>query len=192
VKTRNLVIRNNYVHHNTEDGLWFDIDNIDALIEGNRIVGNTRSGIHWEISYDAVIRNNYVEGNALGDDDMWHRGGIRISSSPNVEVYGNTLVNNRHGIVAINQNRGSGAFGEREIKNLYVHDNEIRQGKGVLSGLGIAGTGDPVYFSGKGNRWERNIYRVSDPQTARWHWQGGLVGWETWRSVHTSESLGSS
>jgi parallel beta-helix repeat protein len=191
VKTRNLVVRNNYVHHNIEDGLWFDIDNIYALVEGNRIVGNTRSGIHWEISYDAVIRNNYVEGSAIGED-VWHRGAIRISSSSNVEIYGNTVVNNQNGIVAINQpNRGTGAYGVREVKNLYVHDNIIRQSSGALSGLGIAGSDDPTYFTGKGNRWERNTYRVPEPTTARWHWQGGLVGWDIWKGFHTTEVLGS-
>jgi len=191
VKTRNLVVRNNYVHDNREDGLWFDIDNIDALIEGNRVVNNSRSGIHWEISYDAVIRNNYVEGNAMGEDDMWHRGGIRISSSPNVEIYGNTLVNNRHGIVAITQNRGSGEYGVREVTNLYVHDNRVTQNGGVLAGLGITTTGDRTYFTGKGNRWEDNVYEIQDSERVRWHWRAGKIDWLQWVQVHHSDSVAS-
>ncbi len=35
--TVGLVLRNNYVHDNLGNGLWADINNLNALIEGNRI-----------------------------------------------------------------------------------------------------------------------------------------------------------
>ena len=46
----------------TKMGIWLDIDNIDIVIEDNLVEDNYRCGIFYEISYDAVIRDNTVHG----------------------------------------------------------------------------------------------------------------------------------
>ena len=38
----NVTFRNNFVHHNVGDGIWFDFNNTNALIEGNRVEDNGR------------------------------------------------------------------------------------------------------------------------------------------------------
>src|SRR4030042_4050542 len=50
VHTRNLVLRNNYVHDNQGAGLWGDGHNIYTLYEGNQVVNNYGPGIAHEIS----------------------------------------------------------------------------------------------------------------------------------------------
>ena len=82
VKTRGLIVRSNYVHHNWGTGLWTDIDNINTLVEGNRVIGNANQGIFHEISYAAVIRNNTVQGNGF-DRCCWLMGAaILVAASP--------------------------------------------------------------------------------------------------------------
>ena len=65
-----LTIRGNSSHDNGGPGLWTDHDNRDVLYERNRVVGNAGAGIFHEISYDAVIRDNVVEGNGLADHPL--------------------------------------------------------------------------------------------------------------------------
>ena len=58
-ESANVTFRNNFVHHNAGDGIWYDSNNnAGALIEGNRVEDNGRTGIFFEISIGAIIRNN--------------------------------------------------------------------------------------------------------------------------------------
>ena len=65
-RTRDLVVRRNFVHHNRGPGLWTDIDNVRTLYEANRVEDNGEAGILHEISYAAVIRNNVVRTKTFG------------------------------------------------------------------------------------------------------------------------------
>ena len=57
----NVTFRNNFVHHNVGDGIWYNTNpNAGALIEGNRVEDNGRNGIFFEASIGATIRNNTV------------------------------------------------------------------------------------------------------------------------------------
>ena len=82
----NVTFRNNFVHHNLGDGIWYDGGNPNALVEGNRVEDNGRNGIFYEASNGLVIRNNTVR--RSGDT------GVFISTSQNAEIYNNTLENN--------------------------------------------------------------------------------------------------
>ena len=82
-ESANVTFRNNFVHHNVGDGIWYDSDNTGALIEGNRVEDNGRNGIFYEISSDGIIRNNTVR--RSGET------GVFISTSKNVQMYNNTL-----------------------------------------------------------------------------------------------------
>jgi parallel beta-helix repeat protein len=154
LKTINLVVRGNYVHDNHGHGLWTDADNMNTLYENNVVVNNYGAGIFHEISYDAVIRNNRIEGNAFPHTS----GGIKITSSSNVEVYGNTLAGNDGGFHASQSDRGGGAYGVYEIRNLWVHDNAVAFTQG-WSGLMVNDGGDAFYTS-MNNRFDCNDYAV--------------------------------
>ncbi len=74
----------------------------------------------WEISYACVIRNNFVRRNSLTAASFDQGSGILVSASPNVEVYGNTVEDNKSGIICIQQNR-SGAAHTMTIDLLDVY-----------------------------------------------------------------------
>ncbi len=59
------IVTNNWVHHNRSVGLWADTNNKGFRFEGNYINDNDAEGIFYEISYNAVIRNNTLIRNAL-------------------------------------------------------------------------------------------------------------------------------
>jgi len=119
-----MVIRNCYVHHNKGKGLWADIDSDGSLIEGNLIEDNDNEGILIEISTHAVIRNNVANRNGLIKHEWLWGGGITISSSGYVEIYGNTLADNGNGITGVQQNRPDGGTSHL-LQDLFVHDNTV-------------------------------------------------------------------
>ena len=107
------------------------------LYEGNRIENNYRHGIFLEIGYKATVRNNRIKGNMSA--------GIYLNSTGDQDIYSNTIEDNgigdptwlpvldvmRGGILIMQQNRGSGLYGERLSKNNRVHDNTIRMTVGL-------------------------------------------------------------
>jgi parallel beta-helix repeat protein len=180
--TNRLTVRNNYVHDNLGGALWLDSGNINTLIEGNRVVNNTNDGIASEISYSAVIRNNTVTGNGWHDplnrySYLWNAG-IAVHSSPNVEIYGNTVSDNYAGIVAVQQNRSIDPpiYGPHLVQNLYVHDNTVTQSNSPSGAFqlsvaaGVAqDIGDNSVFTGWGNRFVNNTYFLgANPQPFAW------------------------
>lgn len=168
VLTNRLIVRNNWAHHNNGPGLWTDIDNINSTIENNLVEDNVAMGIWHEISYAAVIRNNTVRRNAANyPAPQWFYGaGILISASRDVEVYGNVVEHNYHGITAVQQKRGSGRFGLYETANLNVHDNTIVQTRGYAAGVG-QDIGNLAYVTlpGKNNRFTNNHYTLGSVST---------------------------
>jgi hypothetical protein len=181
-----LIWRGNYVHDNDGNGLWTDINNINVLVEENIAINNSRSGIFHEISCKATIRNNYLENNGSakknGPDDMAGANGIAVSNSPDVEIYGNTLVNNYKGIGSINwehNNRVNVNKCVPSTKNLYVHDNTItHEGPGAVAGL--SRPLDPDTFYGTA-RFRNNTYNVDS--SVRWSWKGSLLTYTQWKAL---------
>ena len=185
VKTTNLVVQNNFVHHNNGPGLWTDIDNIYVRIERNRVEDNSLSGIFHEVSYQAVIRYNTVSRNGRSQPfPYWVDGaGILVSASPDVEVYGNTLTDNFQGIAGLAQNRGTGAYGPLVLRNLYVHDNSIYQQAPQRAGAGRTGVIDndgTAAFSAN-NRFVRNSYWLGT-NVNYFMWMNTEINENTWRS----------
>jgi parallel beta-helix repeat protein len=133
--SKRMVVRGNFSHHNHGPGLWTDINNINTLYEDNRIEDNDWRGIFHEISYHAVIRNNIVRRNGFynpaGAVGAVDGAGILISSSPDVEVYCNTVEDNRSGITGQETDRVStSSYGPHNLTGLYVHDNSVKQTDG--------------------------------------------------------------
>jgi parallel beta-helix repeat protein len=119
--TANVIFRNNFVHQNAADGIWYDADNTGALIEGNQVDDNGREGISYEISGGAVIRNNTVRRNGTT--------GIFISTSKDVEIYGNTLEDNYRGIqYFLNCDAVGGGSIAFDLANNSAHDNTVMVG----------------------------------------------------------------
>jgi len=169
----------NYVHDNIGPGIWFDTNNLNNLIDGNRVVNNVYAGIFYEVSYGAIIRNNTVTGN--GGTGSIARSGILISASPNVEVYGNTLSGNSNGIVGLQADRSSvpASYGAHLVQNLSVHDNNITASRGV-TGL-VDQVGDGGIFN-RNNKYDRDTYYQST-LTRPFYARGGSLTTSQWRAA---------
>ena len=172
VATDGLIVRNNFSHHNHGPGLWTDIDNINTLYEDNRVEDNDWRGIFHEISYAAVIRGNIVRRNGFrlpGVGGAFEGSGILVSNSPDVEVVGNVVEDNLNGIMAREDDRGSGDHGPYDVVNLFVHENTVRQTDGGRA-AGVTDT-DPranPYLRSANNRWVGNTYVVGPDTRFRW------------------------
>jgi hypothetical protein len=137
-----VTIRNAYVHDNDCRGLWADINARGAVIEHNLIEDNREEGIFYEISQDAVIRNNHIYGNGLGGRGWYWAGGITVASSFNVEVYGNRLSGNYNGITGTQQDRTDSTPPAHLLDHFNVHDNLICATDGGRATGVIADNGD--------------------------------------------------
>ncbi len=102
-------ITNNWVHDNYGVGLWADTNNRDFRFEGNLIQDNDDVGLFYEISYNAIIRNNTFRENAheVGRGNGFPTGAIYISESggdsrvagpATIEIVGNWFKDNYNGI----------------------------------------------------------------------------------------------
>jgi hypothetical protein len=109
-----------------------------------------------------------------------------------VEVYGNTVEDNFNGIIAIQQNRGSGAHGPYLVQNLYVHDNRIKQntpeGQGLLNAAAgaVQDVGDNAIFNTRNNRFQHNTYYLlpAAPGTAQgFQWANGEKSVAQWKAL---------
>jgi parallel beta-helix repeat protein len=175
--TSGLVVEDNFVHDNAGPGLWTDIDNIDTLYQGNVVVDNAGIGIFHEISYDAIIANNEVRGNGFAFDSWLWGAGIAVSTSVNVEVYGNTVEGNADGIVGVQQDRSDSpaSYGPLSLENLTVHDNLVT-GNGGWTGIG-QDVGDNSVFTSRNNRYYDNVY---EQDGEHFFWLNDPRSYEEW------------
>ncbi len=177
-RTTNLIVKDNFVHHNNGPGLWTDGNNIHTIYDGNRVLKNAGPGIFHEISYDAVIKNNFVEGNGFKFKKWTEGAGILVAGSPNVEVVGNTVKDNRHGICGIQTERGGGKYGPYETENLYVHDNSITMETGE-TGLSVQSR-DLTYFTSRKNRFQNNGYILMGKKKKYFRWKNAIIPETQW------------
>jgi hypothetical protein len=168
VGTTNIVLRGNYSHDNLGTGLWLDYNNSSFLIENNHTKNNMLYGIQQEIGQGGIIRNNVVENEGSNptapSTAMWYSGGINVSASSGVEVYGNTVTNCINGIGAIQADRGAAFY----VKNLNVHDNTIVQNGGTASGIVKMGSTDDSIFNSWNNHFQHNTYTLSGNANFEW------------------------
>jgi hypothetical protein len=168
-----LVIRGNKVHHKTGQGLWTDIDNIRTTIERNVVHANTSHGIFHEISFRAAIRNNRVTDNGSAEPmPGWGGAGIRVAASPDIEIYGNTLVGNQNGIILVQQRRDDwpSQYGTHLIGNIEVRNNDVAMAPSGMTGQ-VDDTGSDASY-GRNVRFHDNSYRLPSSDAKVFAWQG--------------------
>jgi parallel beta-helix repeat protein len=184
VFTTNLVLRNNWVHHNRGPGLWTDIDNVNPLIEGNTVEDNEHEGIFHEISWNATIRNNLVRRNGLGRNLNGEGAGIYISSSggSGVEIYGNTLDGNHEGIVLRQGNRGSGIQGVYTTQNVSVHNNTVTLTGSQQQGA-YSDDNSTAIFTTRNNHFEDNTYNLQSANLNSFLWNNAQITDAQWRAT---------
>jgi len=180
LNSHDVVFRDNWSHHNDGDGLWFDWDNYDILIEKNVLEDNTRNGLQYEASFDATVRYNTIRNNGTDWDSQG--AGILNSTSKNVEYYSNRIKNNViRSFVILWADRGSSdKFGERQSANVYFHDNVVVLDDNLQSWVGVYWDQDPRVFTSN-NRFQGNTYYVHRDGDQWWRWDSDLT-WPEWQS----------
>ncbi len=149
---------------------------------------NDLSGIFHEVGYKAVIRRNRVERNGRARPfPGWVVGaGILVSSSSDVEVYENDVIDNWQGIAGLEDERGVGSFGPWALVRLSVHDNLIRQSRHSDPGAGRSGVAQSndgtSAFAGRAIRFTRNRYELIGSGRT-FFWMGRDVTDEEWRGA---------
>ena len=95
-----MLVENSWFHDNHGTGLWFDIDSEGVEVRSNRVEGNKRWGIFYEVSRRAKIYwNEAYQNTRMPDDEELIGAGIAVSNSAQVEIYENLLSGNTNGIV---------------------------------------------------------------------------------------------
>jgi parallel beta-helix repeat protein len=158
VHTSDLVLRDNFVHHNYGPGLWIDGYNEDTVFEENRVIDNFDAGIKIEISGSAMVRNNLIEGNGFGNEHPPRGAGIMIRESGPVEVVGNRLAGNKDALVLHQDDSRENETGNH-LHGVTVHDNDIALDDGVV---GYFGDIPFDAFDTAGLSFEENRYTGSD------------------------------
>lgn len=185
VRTDNAIIRGNVAHHNYGKGIWTDIDNRNVLIERNIAYKNVSNGIYHEISWNAIIRDNWAGYNGEMDSDgkgVYHAQ-IMVVNSSNVEITGNIVVlDGRGNGIGLQQNTRSEEnglrFGKPRTNNVWVHHNNILFTKTASNGnMGLSATmeQDGAFRPGN-NRFDYNVYHVvndGDMSNKRFIWRSG-------------------
>ncbi len=180
MRSPNTTVRGNNVHDNDGNGWWFDTGNKGSLVESNTFANNSCFGFYYEVSFDAVVRNNIFRANSVGTTG-WLGGGMRVANSTNVEAYGNTFDLNGYGpFLATWVDREVGT----QTTGLYFHDNTVNMVGGLVgSKEGKVQIGSPS----SNNRFQHNTYRVSDLTRQWWIWplngKFQRMNWTTWRSL---------
>ncbi|WP_270933771.1 right-handed parallel beta-helix repeat-containing protein [Falsiroseomonas oryzae] len=182
-QTTRLTFRRNRVEANNGIGLWTDIDNLHTLYEGNLVLRNVNSGISHEISYDAVIRGNYLDGNGDGFHVWLWGGAIQVQNSRNVLVQGNLIVAHQgNGISLIQQDRGTGRHGPWVTTGNQVVGNVVIATLPLHGRSGAVADHDRDGMRNGHNIFRGNAYHVADPGAAYWAWTDGWQPWAGYRA----------
>src|SRR4030095_5757859 len=143
---------------------------------------NGNAGIWYEISSDAIIRNNTVRRNDTG---------VFIATSKNAQIYSNVLENNFRGITYfVNCPSVGGGLIGFDLANNAAHDNTIVVGTQAWALASVFSYGSctttqvaPYSNGAKSLTFYRNTYRVPSPFTVQyWLWDRFLY-WSEWQAL---------
>lgn len=140
-----VMFRDNFSHDNNGFGFWTDAMNVNVTYEDNRFVNNSMGGIMHEINDGAAGPTRIID-NVFRDNGFNHPNrvmfgaAIVISASNDVEVAGNLLEGNAHGIT-LNYTPRDSPDQDLTIHDVSVHDNVIvlSSGDNQFSDVGRVG-----------------------------------------------------
>lgn len=134
VRTDGLTFRRNYSHDNDGFGFWTDGNNVNVVYEENTFEDNSMGGLMHEINDGTagptVIHDNVFRRNGFGHPNRVMLGAaIIISASTYVEIVGNLLWGNAHGIT-LNYTFRDLSDRDVTVHDIVVRDNVISLGYG--------------------------------------------------------------
>lgn len=172
-ETSNGTIRGNCVHDNVGPGIWQDEDANNILVENNVIWGNSGNGIMYEISAGGILRNNTVFDNGQGSQGWFWGPQILISSSKNVQVYGNridTATTYGNAVTIVGQDRVSANGTDYSLStghNIHHNDITLRAPSNTISKMGMDAETVPA---SNANTLANNSYHVANMSVQYWAW----------------------
>jgi hypothetical protein len=144
-------------------------------ISGNAVHHNSHQGILFEISTGASITGNAVWENGWSFTAWGWGGGIVVSSSAGADVSGNTVAWNADGIVVLSQNRA----GSPAATNNHVHNNVVAiapqpgDGDDAYAIAWLADWSSPMFDADAGNAGADNEVGLVDVRSDRpFGWSG--------------------
>ena len=161
------------------NGIWIDVNSLDALIENNRALRNRTDGIREEIGYNATIRGNQVFDNG--------RGGITVVDSQGTEISGNSIGRNLGTELILQQHYRVdpvSSLGPHEVHNTDVFGNEIWLT--ARQYVGARDTDEPRQydvFNEWNNNYHDNTYHVGSATEKHWRWGDKLVTYPEWQGA---------
>jgi hypothetical protein len=190
-----VTFRGNHVHDNNGVGLWCDIECRNVIYEDNLVENNQMMGIHHEISFKAIIRNNVVRYNGSGKRHWFWGADISVAASQDVEVTGNkvTVAPGGCGIVLIDQGRRTSKGRLYKTLDNIVRGNEITfDGAPCAGGVSDAKPEDENFaiITSGNNRFDGNTYRVraGASGSARFVWDQDITDWSGFRGKGLEQS----
>lgn len=183
-QTTNLTMAYNSIHDNYGQGISNDTDNVGTVIEYNDVERNAQSGISHEVSWNAVIDDNYLAYNGssarcyagspwCADILIPNSGGVNGNT---VDISGNVIVAGPYegAILLQNYNRGTSTMypsnGPWLCQNVKVHNNFVN-----LTSVGSSGNGaidadgsDANMFTSQGNSFDYDSYTGSGARSFTW------------------------
>jgi len=136
----------NYNGGGRASGVWCDLACTKVNIYGNKMIGNARHGIVYEVSDTGVIASNVVAYNGWGSNTNGGGVGIMVGSA-NTRIYNNTVIDNKVGVFLYDDSRypgDSSGYGARvgpSSVNIQLVNNVIATSStssGVLLRVGGA------------------------------------------------------
>lgn len=189
-----VTFRGNHVSDNDGPGLWCDIDCRNVLYEENLVENNQDVGIFHEISFKAVIRNNVLRRNGLGNRGWFWGADILISASEDVVVSDNTVTTapGRCGIVLIDQGRRNSSGKLYKTRNNTIRANEMTfEGAACAGGTSDTKPGHENFgiITSGNNLFDGNTYRVEQQGgSSRFVWGQDVTGWDGFRRQGQEQS----
>lgn len=197
--TTNITIRKNWAHHVKHGAaFWADGDNTGYLFEENIIEDTAREGLMIEISGPGIVRNNVIRRIGVS--------GIFLSTSRDVQVYGNTIdgawrginlflncgvVYKQDGTIGGPDYPYPGAIGF-DLRNNQIRDNSVTVRLGAQGDVTASSFGwlsdctpallQPYLSNAKANTFTRNRYVVPTLPGSWWFW-GGFKTWAQWQAI---------
>ena len=172
----NRVVENSEFGHNTDRGVWLDVDANNVTVRNNRIHHNEQFGIHYEISNGAQIYGNAIWENGWTNastvNTASNSAGMYISAAGGADIHDNLIAWNNDGISTILDNRRVEAA--NKIRNNTVVMEQRPNTQTNLANHTVATDGAAIPLPAGSNQGYDNAYFFVGgeiPGKARFQWR---------------------
>jgi parallel beta-helix repeat protein len=173
-RVHSVQFTDNTVADNRGPGLWCDIACSDVEFSGNRVSGNERSGILYEISNAGRIDGNVLWSNGWGKTAWGWGAAILISTSATTSVSRNVVAWNADGITVVRQDRPDAPA--EAGRSIVVTENTVISASDPSRPYLLAWLDDDgrtLFASSSGNRGAGNRFWAPEGE-ARFAWSGDV------------------